>query len=87
MTEKVPNRTWSCWRASPLLLATVVMTPKTTVNAHPSGDIGPSPHPTRRGPNQGFSPMIGVVRTHGSSRVQAATSTADRDRVRSAARE
>jgi hypothetical protein len=80
---------------SPFRLATPVTAAKRAVSAHPSNEIGASPQPTRRGPNQGFSPMIGVVRTQGSSRGGAAaanaaaasawltTSLVDLDRLRS----
>ncbi len=46
----------------PFFFATDVTTAKRPVNAQPSSDIGASPQPTRRGPNQGFWPMIGVIR-------------------------
>jgi hypothetical protein len=77
---------------SPFRLATPVTAAKRAVSAHPSNEIGASPQPTRRGPNQGFSPMIGVVRTQGSSRGGAnaaaasawlTTSLVDLDRLRS----
>ena len=61
-TEKEPKRICMGCLDSPFFFATEVITAKRPVNAQPSSDIGASPQPTRRGPNQGFWPMIGVIR-------------------------
>jgi hypothetical protein len=54
INEKEPSNTCIGCLGKPFFLARLVTTPKRAVSAHPSSDIGASPHPTRRGPNQGF---------------------------------
>lgn len=52
------------------------MAANSAVSAQPSGETGARPQPARRGPNQGFLPISGVMRTAGLSRATAGAAKA-----------